>query len=191
MAGLGGALYGTQLSSISPQNFDLVQGLPIFALTVVGGIGAAGGALFAGMSLNGLLPLLAALLPSQFTDYLAVLPGLAGIGLGRNPNGAVQDIREAFLPIVTSRPVLVGTIVALAVVYALRLGDVIDNWPFVILSLATPVVAVLVAGLTDRRTVEATAETPLEWRGVTEPWTDEDVRELDRALGMSEVQLHG
>jgi branched-chain amino acid transport system permease protein len=191
MAGLGGALYGTQLSSISPQNFDLVQGLPIFALTVVGGIGAAGGALFAGMSLNGLLPLLAALLPSQFTDYLAVLPGLAGIGLGRNPNGAVQDIREAFLPIVTSRPVLVGTIVTLAVVYALRLGDVIDNWPFVILSLATPVVAVLVAGLTERRAVETVEETPLEWRGVTEPWTDEDVRELDRALGMSELQLHG
>jgi branched-chain amino acid transport system permease protein len=165
--------------------------LPIFALTVVGGIGAVGGALFAGISLNGLLPLLAALLPSQFTDYLAVLPGLAGIGLGRNPSGAVHDIREGFLPIVEVRPVLVATVVALAVIYGLRLAEVIDNWPFVILSLAIPVVAVIVAGLVEREVVETAEETPLEWRGLTEPWTEEDVRELDRALGTSEVQLHG
>jgi hypothetical protein len=32
---------------------------------------------------------------------------------------------------------------------------------------------------------------PLEWLGVTEPWSDEQVRDIDRELGVSEVELHG
>ncbi|MGZ4678080.1 MAG: ABC transporter permease, partial [Acidimicrobiia bacterium] len=48
IAGLGGALYATQLTAIQAGNFDLVSSLQVFALTVVGGIGAVGGALFAG-----------------------------------------------------------------------------------------------------------------------------------------------
>jgi branched-chain amino acid transport system permease protein len=189
MAGLGGALLGSQLSSVSPQNFDLVTGLPIFALAVVGGIGAAGGALFGAISLNGLLPLLAALLPSV-SQYLVVLPGLAGIGLGRNPNGAVHDLREGFEPIVRSRVVLAGTVVVLAALYALRMVDVIDNWTYAILTVVTPLVAVGVATVQLRKPAEE-QRAPLEWRGVTEPWTDDDVRELDRALGLAEVELHG
>ncbi|HZJ25904.1 MAG TPA: ABC transporter permease [Acidimicrobiia bacterium] len=190
MAGVGGALLGTQLSSISPQNFDLVMGLPIFALTVVGGIGAAGGALFGSMSLDGVLPVLGALLPS-LTTYLVVLPGLAGIGLGRNPSGAVHELREAFLPIVAVRPALIATVGALTAIYALRMVDAIDNWTYVIASLAVPVVAVIVAGFVQREAPTEAEEVPLEWRGITEPWSEEDVRELDRALGISEVQLHG
>ena len=52
IAGLGGALYAMQLTSIQAGNFDLVSSLQVFALTVVGGIGAVGGALFAGISLT-------------------------------------------------------------------------------------------------------------------------------------------
>ena len=188
MAGLGGALLGSQLSSVSPQNFDLVTGLPIFALAVVGGIGAAGGALFGAVSLAGLLPLLAALFPS-IAQYLVILPGLAGIGLGRNPNGAVSDLREGFMPIAKSRVVLVATVVVLAALYAIRMLDVIDNWTYALLTLATPLVAVVVATVLQREQTEA--EVPLEWRGVTEPWTGDDVRELDRVLGLNEVELHG
>jgi branched-chain amino acid transport system permease protein len=194
MAGLGGALLGSQLSSVSPQNFDLVTGLPIFALAVVGGIGAAGGALFGAVSLMGLLPLLAALLPS-LAQYTVVLPGLAGIGLGRNPNGAVNDLREGFEPIVRTRVVLVATVAVLAGLYAIRMLDVIDNWTYAILTIVTPLVAVGVATALQRGPVgrgpAGPAEVPLEWRGVTEPWTDDDARELDRVLGMSEVEIHG
>lgn len=189
MAGLGGALLGSQLSSVSPQNFDLVTGLPIFALAVVGGIGAAGGALFGAVSLMGLLPLLAALLPS-LAQYTVVLPGLVGIGLGRNPNGAVHDLREGFEPIVRTRAVLAATVAVLAGLYAIRMLDVIDNWTYAILTIVTPLVAVGVATALQRGPA-GPAAVPLEWRGVTEPWTDDDARELDRVLGMSEGELHG
>jgi len=166
-----------------------VTGLPIFALAVVGGIGAAGGALFGATSLAGLLPLLAALLPS-ISQYLVLLPGLAGIGLGRNPNGAVQDLREGFEPIVRTRIVLVATVVVLAGLYAIRMLDVIDNWTYAILTAITPLVA---AGVATARLREPPDDEPvaLEWRGVTEPWTGDDVRELDRVLGLTEGELHG
>jgi branched-chain amino acid transport system permease protein len=92
IAGLGGAFYGMQLRSISPQNFGFVMGLPVLLLAVVGGIGAVGGALVAGASLMGFLPLIATL-GVFFSNLASVLPGLAGIGLGRNPNGSVHDMR--------------------------------------------------------------------------------------------------
>jgi branched-chain amino acid transport system permease protein len=142
----------------------------------------------------GLLPLLAALLPS-LAQYTVVLPGLAGIGLGRNPNGAVNDLREGFEPIVRTRVVLVATVAVLAGLYAIRMLEVIDNWTYAILTIVTPLVAVGVATALQRGPVgrgpAGPAEVPLEWRGVTEPWTDDDARELDRVLGMSEVEIHG
>lgn len=192
IAGLGGALYATQLGSVTGGQFDLVTGLPIFALAVVGGVGSAGGALFAGISLNGILPLISALAPS-LNDYLLLLPGLAGIGLGRNPNGAVHDLREAFAPVARSRSLVAAVVAALAALYALRITDAIDNWPYALASLAVPVVALALA-TARARAAEQTgkpADVPLEWRGILRPWTPRDARELDAALGMSEVQLHG
>ena len=75
IAGLGGALYATQLTSIQAGNFDLVSSLQVFALTVVGGIGAVGGALFAGISLYVVLPL----------HHHARRPVLVGRGLVGRP----------------------------------------------------------------------------------------------------------
>ena len=146
IAGLGGALLSTQLGSIQPNNFDLVSSLQVFALTVVGGIGAVGGALFAGISLYLVLPLLVIMIPSA-VNWVGLLPGATGIGLGRNPNGAVHDMREGFLPLTRSPQVLVGTVATLFVLYLLRLADVLTNWPFVILAVLTPLVATGIAGL--------------------------------------------
>ena len=98
IAGLGGAIYGMQLNSINPTRFDLVVGLPIFMLVVVGGAGLVGGALFAGISLNGLLPLVATL-GNTAARWSAMATGLVGIGLGRNPSGAVQEMSEGVLPL--------------------------------------------------------------------------------------------
>ena len=61
IAGLGGAVYATQLSAITPTNFDFFSGLPIFMMVVVGGAGFVGGALFAGIGLYGFLPVLTAI----------------------------------------------------------------------------------------------------------------------------------
>jgi branched-chain amino acid transport system permease protein len=197
IAGLGGALYGMQLTSIQPGNFDLVTSLQVFALSVVGGIGAVGGALFGALSLFAFLPLIVQLQPS-LVRWVGLLPGLTGIGLGRNPNGAVHDIREGFLPLLKSPPALWGMVVALVGLYALRMADVLTNWPYVILSLAAPVVATIVAGLLKPKAVEEAAghleeieDVPLEWRGIERPWTDADLEELDRVVKLEEVSLHG
>lgn len=198
IAGFGGALYGMQLSSITPSNFDLVSSLQIFALSVVGGIGAVGGALFGAVSLLALLPLLATLIPS-LSRWVVLLPGGAGIALGRNPNGAVHDFREGFEPLLKAPRVLAGMVVAMLACYGLRLADVIDNWTFVVLLVVALGAAGILSGLARPKAVEVAAgesieeieDVPLEWRGIDRPWTPEDVMELDREVGLSEVELHG
>lgn len=198
IAGLGGALYATQLTSITPSNFDLVSSLQVFALTVVGGIGAVGGALFGAASLLVLLPLLATFIPSV-ARWVVLLPGGAGIALGRNPNGAVHDMREGFAPLFQSRRIIAIMCVAFAGIYALRLADVITNWPFVLLMFGAFAVATVVANLLAPRAVEEAAGVPeaelddvaLEWRGIDRPWTEADREELDRQIGLSEAELHG
>jgi branched-chain amino acid transport system permease protein len=198
IAGLGGALYATQLTSITPNNFDLVSSLQIFALTVVGGIGAVGGALIGAAALLVFLPLLATLIPS-IARWVVLLPGGTGIALGRNPNGAVHDIREGFAPLITNRKMMAAVTVGLAAVYALRLADVITNWPFVFLSLAVILGVTIVANLTQPKLVEEAAgvskaeleDVPLEWRGIDRAWTEADRDELDRQVGLGEAELHG
>ena len=83
--------------------------------------------------------------------------------------------------------------------YVLRMADVIDNWPFVFLSIAAVGVSGVLAGLAKPEAVEEAAgeseaeiaDVPLEWRGIDRPWTEADVEELDREVGLSEVELHG
>jgi branched-chain amino acid transport system permease protein len=98
IAGLGGALYGAQLRSVSPPTFQFLQSLPIVLLAVVGGIAAIGGALFGGIAYALMFLIVPDVYPS-LEDLLAIGPALAGISLGRNPNGAVNEtvrsIREA------------------------------------------------------------------------------------------------
>jgi branched-chain amino acid transport system permease protein len=198
IAGFGGALYSMQLSSITPQNFELVTSLQIFSLSVVGGIGAVGGALFGAASLPVFLPLLSALIPS-LSRWVVLFPGGAGIALGRNPNGAVQDIREGFEPLLQARKVLIAMLVAIGVLYGIRMADVIDNWTFVVLLIVVVAIAGIASGLAKPKAVEEAAgespeeiaDVPLEWRGIDRPWTEDDLEELDRQVGLSEVELHG
>ena len=108
IAGLGGALYASQLTSIQAGNFDLVSSLQIFALTVVGGIGAVGGALFARRLAPRRAPAARDARARRRRAGSSCCPGATGIGLGRNPNGAVHDIREGFAPLAGSPSSLAG-----------------------------------------------------------------------------------
>ncbi len=90
IAGLGGALLGAQLNSVSPDTFRFLQGLPIVLLAVIGGIGAVGGALFGGISYALFFFIIPDLVPA-LKDLLALGPAFAGVSLGRNPNGAVNE----------------------------------------------------------------------------------------------------
>ncbi len=102
IAGLGGALYGGWRGQVGVEQFALLQGalpgLPLVLLTVVGGIAAVAGALFGGMMLA-VAPLIGEYYP-PLNDLMTLLPGLAGIGLANNPNGAIaqvaEGVREAF-----------------------------------------------------------------------------------------------
>jgi branched-chain amino acid transport system permease protein len=154
--------------------------------------------LLAGISL-GLLTVLPDIVPA-LQNVLLVTPGLIGVSLGRNPSGAIPQIREAYAPVRRSKPVLVGLAVAYGAIYVLRSTEVIDNWPAVILSIAVIVLVVPVAEyLEQRETARAAAAAgeakpeavPLEWVGIDRPFTDEDVREMNAALGVSEVELYG
>lgn len=197
IAGLGGALYAMQLTTIQAGNFDLVSSLQVFALTVVGGIGAVGGALFAGISLYGVLPLIGTLWPSM-VRWVGLLPGATGVALGREPNGAVSQMREGFAPLAGSPSSLLVMSLALLALYGLRLVDAVDNWTFVMGLIAFPLVASAVATVSAASKqrmlakLEGTpARTPLEWVGIDREWNEADLTELDRVLGTPELELHG
>ena len=90
IAGLGGALLGAQSNSVSPDTFRFLQGLPIVLLAVIGGIGAVGGALFGGLVYAFAFYIIPDVVPG-LKNILTLSPALAGISLGRNPNGAVNE----------------------------------------------------------------------------------------------------
>ncbi len=189
IAGLGGALYGMQLGSVNQARYDLLAGLPIFILVVVAGAGLVGGALFAGIGLYGLIPLTSALGP-LFAKLNTVTPGLTGIGLGRNPSGAIPLMSASVAPLRRNRLALLAMVAAMLGAYVLRVTDVIDNWPFVGLIAASYLIASIGARVQARRTgtapsgddADPASERGLEWAGVASPWTAADLSAMNEVL---------
>jgi branched-chain amino acid transport system permease protein len=106
MSGFAGAFmvqHFKTLSSGSTNGFAMLAGLPIVLALVIGGVACVSGALFAGMF--GLFTLIIQdnwhLSLWQDITYLA--PGLAALGIIRNPNGAVVEIGEGFAPLLPWR----------------------------------------------------------------------------------------
>lgn len=205
IAGLGGALYAGLLVSVNPSNFGFFESLPLLMMTVVGGIGAAGGALFAGVTLAA-FPVLAAEVPA-LENVVLVLPGVIGISLGRHPEGVVSLVAARFAPVAGSRPVVAGLALGLPVLYLARTGDLLTNWSFVVVAGAMVLLSPTAAELLSHRPAETTTAgehaaaeaptddgagaVPLEWVGIERPFTPDDVRAVDRALGVKEAYLHG
>lgn len=182
MAGVGGALYAGTLGSVGYERFNVFESLPLLLLAVVGGIGTAAGALFAGVILGG-FPIAAGIWP--FLDNLnRLLPGTMGVALGRNPNGAVRDIAGRY-GVLTQVPLaLVGLVTSLVVAAAMAVTGAITGWALFfagVLSLVVwPQVAEIVVA---RRSPHDTTE-PLEWAGIDRPLTAAELREIDAALGL-------
>ncbi|MGQ0832460.1 MAG: branched-chain amino acid ABC transporter permease [Microthrixaceae bacterium] len=183
MAGVGGALYGATLGSMGYDRFNLFESLPLLLLAVVGGIGSASGALFAGAVLGG-SPITAGIWPF-LTNINRVLPGTMGVALGRNPNGAVRDIAEGYRVLAEAPFALVGLLASLVTASALAVGGVLTGWGLtfaVALSMvAWPAVA---TGAVARRRDRTGQARPLEWAGLEEPLSPDEVRALDAALGV-------
>jgi hypothetical protein len=130
-----------------------------------------------------------------FPNLATVTPGFMGIGLGRNPNGAVADIREAFEPLPKRRVALGVFLFILAALYAYVLIADVGSWWFVIGGVIALIACTQVAALraapapeTEEAAGVEFADMPLEWVGIDRPFTPEDVRELDDQLGLSEVR---
>lgn len=195
IAGLGGALYAGTRVAVGPDEFSFVAGLPVFMLTVVGGIGSVAGAAFAGIALTGFV-----VIPRVFPvleDLMRVTPGLLGIGLGRNPNGVVSILAERWDPVRRRLPVLVGLVAVLAGLWGLAALDMVSNWAWLLLSLAAAIVAARAAEAmtpdfeADRIADSSPADMPVELIGVDRPATEHDRDAFDRELGVSEAQLSG
>jgi branched-chain amino acid transport system permease protein len=192
IAGLGGAVYATQLSAITPTNFDFFSGLPIFMMVVVGGAGYVGGALFAGVGLQGFLPVIVKLWPS-FAKFQTITPGLIGISLGKQPSGAAPQFSEGFAELRDDPPVLATMLVGFAGAWALRLAGIYQGWGMVVVMGAVFVGAAIAARSRASKRVPAeseggdlSVEVPLEWVGVTVPWTAERLADVDRHLNLEE-----
>lgn len=175
IAGLGGALYGMGQRSVTADQFSLVAGLPIFLIAVVGGLGAVGNGLFAGVAYVGPANALIAVAPWT-QNLVALLPGLAGLGLAANPDGVVPAMRAEYEPVARDRLAQVLAVGGVVLAWLALLGDLIPWWAFFALT-----VAVLVAARRLAETRQAAvgaepvpAEVPVEWWGVRRDWRPED-----------------
>jgi branched-chain amino acid transport system permease protein len=81
-----------QQQSVTATQFSLVAGLPLFLLAVVGGLASVGDGLFTGATTSGAFTALVEVAPWS-ANLAALLPALAGLGLGRNPDGLVPALR--------------------------------------------------------------------------------------------------
>jgi branched-chain amino acid transport system permease protein len=95
VAGLGGALLGMQRGSAGTADFQMINGLPWLLLLVVGGVAVVSGAVFGGFALQS-FAWLTILFPSStfFAWWQRLGPGLAGIGIGRRPDGVIPHVGE-------------------------------------------------------------------------------------------------
>jgi branched-chain amino acid transport system permease protein len=105
IAGSGGFLLAGWKGTVGKDDFSLLtgvlSGLPVLLLAVVGGIGSVSGAMIGAVLLVA-MPQVAADYPS-LNNLMILLPGVAGITLGRNPDGlasgfrgSIHDVRARF-----------------------------------------------------------------------------------------------
>jgi hypothetical protein len=127
IAACAGALAGDK---VSPQQYDFTQSLPIVLLTVVGGVGTVGGALFGGLMLGG-NSVLASVVPT-LKNVTKILPGTIGVTLGRNPSGAANQIADAYRSLANRWNLLAFAAAGGVVIWILDAQYVISHWAFFI-----------------------------------------------------------
>jgi branched-chain amino acid transport system permease protein len=101
MAGLAGALAAGLRTTAGPIDFQMLQGLPILLLAVVGGVTTVSGALVGGLALA-LLPVLQDRIP-ELAGLVFLLTGAAAMSLGKNPNGIAFMVSERLAPLLPGR----------------------------------------------------------------------------------------
>jgi branched-chain amino acid transport system permease protein len=151
LAGLGGALYGQGMLSATTESVQFVSSLSLLMVMVVAGLSSPGAALFAGVFLGfGLNSVIfgkiADFVPARlgwaehFFDKLGsntlIVVGLAGLSLGRHPDGFVATrLRPCWDQILARPHALLGIAGSIGLVYIVRVAGLIGNWPFAVIAL--------------------------------------------------------
>jgi hypothetical protein len=152
---------------------------------VVGGIGSASGALFAGLILAG-FPIAVGIWPI-LANLNRVLPGTMGVALGRNPNGAVRDIGTRYGVLREAPLALWGMVLTIVIACALAVSGTISGWDLTFsLALALVLWPLAAEWLVARRAPPA-EQHGLEWAGLTRPMRPDELRTVDDALQLEEV----
>jgi branched-chain amino acid transport system permease protein len=102
IAGFAGALLGVARGTAGTLDFQMLVGLPFLLLLVVGGASVVSGALVGGLLLQ-VFTWITVIFPNGVKIFgldivdlqTKIGPGLAGIGIGRNPEGAVTEVSLA------------------------------------------------------------------------------------------------
>jgi branched-chain amino acid transport system permease protein len=138
IAGLGGAIAGRTFIT---DDFSLPSSLPVTMLAVVGGIGSVAGAFLGGILL-GAFPIGATVFAANaigvfgfvaigVKDVLAFTPGLMGISLGREPDGAAPQLAAGFRAVGQSPPALGTAVGGTFVLWLVTHAGLISKWSFV------------------------------------------------------------
>lgn len=155
IAGVGGALYGEALGSTAPDIYQFLTGLTVLLTMVVAGIGAVGAGVGTGYFLGG--PTLANFFPS-LTQLQTVLVGGSAVGVGTSPNGLIPSgLRPVWSSVVRRRALLAAVILAVLLLWGLRLAGAIGNWPFAWALIAVALAFSIVPYTLDRRRGDAPA----------------------------------
>ena len=200
IAGFGGALHASNLRAIQEDApFTVFEGLALFMLTVVGGIGYISGALIGGILYGTLFLVTADFWDKLATDwasfswfftllhdfFIFLGPAVAGIGLGRNPNGVASQIFNGYRPLKekSNRGLVVGAITLVISFWLFRVTQVFDGWVFLLLS--TPVI-LLCPLIADAKTKDkkSRSNNTMELIGIDTEFTDDIVKELDQKLSL-------
>ena len=200
IAGFGGALHASNLRAIQEDApFTVFEGLALFMLTVVGGIGYISGALIGGILYGTLFLVMGDFWDKLATDwasfswfftllhdfFIFLGPAVAGIGLGRNPNGVASQIFNGYRPLKekSNRGLVVGAITLVISFWLFRVTQVFDGWVFLLLS--TPVI-LLCPLIADAKTKDkkSRSNNTMELIGIDTEFTDDIVKELDQKLSL-------
>jgi ABC-type branched-subunit amino acid transport system permease subunit len=211
IAGIGGCLFAQEIGAVTADRFSLFESMALLMLLVVAGAGYVSGGLTAGLLYGAVFVALESVIGKVGDDYsalhgwsvwlvrfVALLPALIGIGLGRNPSGFLNDVFARYRPMIRDvRSVLFVGIGIELLAWLLAFQHVINNWVFALVSFvllaALPNAAAAVdpeayGKLVRTRTRDGAAPPPLELVGIDRPFTVDDLREIDRVLGVGELR---
>jgi ABC-type branched-subunit amino acid transport system permease subunit len=137
IAGAAGAISGRTFLA---ETLTLPGSLSVTMLAVVGGIGSVAGAFFGGMLL-GAFPIGATIFAANaigifgfvavsVKDILVFSPGMMGVSLGRDPDGAAPQIALGYRSVAHSVPALATSAIGASVIWAFAKFESISNWSF-------------------------------------------------------------